>query len=65
MGRTGLFELITIDDSIRDAIVSYRSRSEFRELAVAGGLRTMRSDGWARACTGITTIEEVLHVTEE
>ena len=32
-GRAGLFELITIDDSMRDAIVSYRSRSVFRELA--------------------------------
>ena len=38
---------------------------DIRRLAIEGGMVTLRVDGWLRACEGVTTIEEVLRVTQE
>lgn len=64
-GRLGIFELMVIDDRIRKLIASKASSEEIRKVAVAGGMRTLRDDGVARARVGITTLEEVMRVTVE
>ncbi|HEU4557099.1 MAG TPA: GspE/PulE family protein [Longimicrobium sp.] len=64
-GRLGVFELLVMDDDLRDAVARREPRSRIRALAEAGGLRPMRADGWEKAQAGLTTVEEVLRVTQE
>jgi general secretion pathway protein E len=64
-GRIGLFELLEVDESLRDAIARGESRSHIRALTQDAGLRPMRSDGWEKVRAGLTTVEEVLRVTEQ
>jgi type IV pilus assembly protein PilB len=62
-GRLGLFEVVRITRTMRELIVARASETAMREEAVAGGMRSMRSDGLAKAVAGRTTLEEVLRVT--
>lgn len=64
-GRTGIYELLTIDESLRTLIHDSASEGKLRDYARARGMRTIREDGlrWVRA--GITSLEEVLRVTRE
>jgi len=63
-GRVGLYELLVFDDVVRDAVAGNPSVSEFRRMAVERGMITLRQDGIAKVADGMTTIEEVLRVTE-
>jgi type IV pilus assembly protein PilB len=62
-GRVGLYEMLVLDDSLRDAIARRPNVTEFRRLCVERGMRTLREDGLAKVGEGVTTIEEVLRVT--
>jgi len=62
-GRTGIFELLIIDDTIREMILKNKSANEIHQVAVTKGMKTMRDDGFEKVKKGITTIEEVLRVT--
>jgi type II secretory ATPase GspE/PulE/Tfp pilus assembly ATPase PilB-like protein len=64
-GRTGIYELFVITEDVRSLILRRASSRDIRRAAVEGGMTTLRQDGWARACQGITTIEEILRVTQE
>ncbi|MBI4501461.1 MAG: type II/IV secretion system protein [Gemmatimonadetes bacterium] len=64
-GRTGIFELLTVDEELRDAVLRRASRAELKECATARAMRTLRRDGWSKVRTGITTVEEVLRVTTD
>jgi general secretion pathway protein E len=64
-GRTGIYELFAITEDVRSMIIRRASSREIRRLAIEGGMVTLRQDGWARAVDGVTTIEEVLRVTQE
>jgi type II secretory ATPase GspE/PulE/Tfp pilus assembly ATPase PilB-like protein len=64
-GRTGVYELIVITDTIRPLIVSRASSNEIKTAALKAGMHTLRDDGWNKVLAGVTTIEEVLRVTEE
>jgi general secretion pathway protein E len=64
-GRLGVFELVEVDDALRDAVVRRAARSELRERAVAGGMAPMRVDAWGKVGRGLTTVEEVLRVVQE
>lgn len=61
-GRTGLFELLVIDDAFRESIVRGIDSGELRRRALAGGMKTLREDGWRKVQAGLTTVEEVLRV---
>lgn len=63
-GRTGLFELLEIDDPIRESLAMHPSRQTLTTLALAAGMRPLRYDGWDKVLAGLTTIEEVLRVTQ-
>ena len=63
-GRVGLFELLTIDDSMREAIVRNAPRAELRKLGEESGMRPMQHDGWQKIEAGLTTVEEVLRVVQ-
>ena len=64
-GRTGIYELLRMDDDIRAAIIARHSAAAIRQVAVAKGMRTLRQDALDKVKAGITTIEEVLRVTTE
>ncbi len=64
-GRTGIYELFRITEDVRSLILRRASSREIRRHAVERGMATLRQDGWAKACEGVTTIEEILRVTQE
>jgi type IV pilus assembly protein PilB len=61
-GRTGLFEMMLINEEIQDLVVKRAPLSELVEAAVANGMKTLRRDGFEKVIEGITTIEEVMRV---
>lgn len=63
-GRIAIFELLEINDDVRDLIVDKSSAREIKEKAVSLGMRTLYHDGIEKVKKGITTLEEVLRVTQ-
>jgi general secretion pathway protein E len=64
-GRVGIFELLEIDDALRDAVLRGAPRSELKTLALAAGMVPLRTSAWARVVAGDTTVDEVLRVVQE
>ena len=64
-GRIGIHEILEIDDAIRNLIMKRANASEIKEAAVKKGMTTMLEDGLEKASRGLTTIEEILRVTQE
>jgi type IV pilus assembly protein PilB len=62
-GRVGLFELMVVNDEIRDLIVRGVSTDELRESARRHGMETLREAGMKYAHEGVTTIDEVIRET--
>ena len=65
VGRTGIFELLLIDDEIKDLIIQRRGAHIIKQAALAKGMTTLREDGLRRALAGTTTLEEVYRVTQD
>jgi general secretion pathway protein E len=63
-GRTAIYEILVMDDEIRDMVISRAPVNEIKETALKKGMRTLFNDGMIKAARGITTIKEVLRVTE-
>jgi type IV pilus assembly protein PilB len=63
-GRHGLYEMLVLDDQIRDLIAGNPSVTELRRQCVERGMVSLREDGFRKVAEGITTVEEVLRVTE-
>jgi len=64
-GRSGIYELLVVDETIRELLLQNRDSATIREAAVARGTQTLRQAGLAKALKGETTLEEVLRVTQE
>ncbi|MEG0046390.1 MAG: ATPase, T2SS/T4P/T4SS family, partial [Comamonas sp.] len=64
-GRTGIFEMLVVDDTIRAQIHRGASEAEIRETAQASGMQLMREDGERLVREGITTAAEVMRVTRD
>ncbi|MBD3369662.1 type II secretion system protein GspE [Candidatus Fermentibacteria bacterium] len=64
-GRIGLFEVLTVEREIKQAIIDRASAGKLREMAVERGMRTLRMDAVDKLAKGITTLEEVTRVTAE
>ncbi|MEE8317361.1 MAG: type II secretion system ATPase GspE, partial [Candidatus Omnitrophota bacterium] len=64
-GRTGIYELFIIDDTLKELVARRASSSEIRKAAQASGMKTLREDGVSKIYEGITTVEEVLRETKE
>ncbi len=65
LGRVGIYEVLIVDDPIREAIMRRANASEIMGLAIKAGTTTMLQDGFRKALEGKTTIEEVLRVVHE
>jgi len=64
-GRTGVYELMVVDDTVQALIHNRSSEGEIVAAATAHGLRSMREDGERLVAEGITSMEEVVRVTRE
>ncbi len=64
-GRTGIYEILSVSDAIRQMIVDRASAADIKTQALEHGMRTLRTDGWRKALAGVTTLEEVIRVTSE
>jgi general secretion pathway protein E len=65
IGRVGIYELMTINDDIRKLSIGKADSNQIRKKATENGMRSLRDDGWLKVRQGITTIAEVLRVTQE
>ena len=63
-GRFGIFELLSMNDELRELVVRRGSIGEVMKAACRNGLKLMRDDGWAKVRRGETTVEEVARVTK-
>jgi len=64
-GRIGIYELMTLNDSIRKLMMSKSDSGKIRKKAIENGMCSLRDDGWLKVRKGITSIAEVLRVTQE
>lgn len=64
-GRTTIMEFMVINDDLRRAVMRHAGMGEIEQIARDAGMRTMYEDGILKAMAGLTTIEEVLRVTED
>jgi general secretion pathway protein E len=64
-GRFGIYELFAITEEVRSLVLRRASTPEIRRHAVEAGMTTLRLDGWMKAREGLTTVDEVLRVTQE
>ncbi|MHC4412179.1 MAG: type II secretion system ATPase GspE [Planctomycetota bacterium] len=63
-GRTGIYELMMINEEIQDMIYKTATAGAIKKAALDAGLQTLRMDGARKVITSITTIPEVLRVTQ-
>jgi len=64
-GRTGLFELLRLTDAVKEAGSRGEDPARLRTVAREEGMTTLRDDGWRKVQAGLTTVEEVLRVTQD
>ena len=64
-GRMGIYELFPITEEARSLMLRRAASRDIRQYAISAGMVTLRMDGWRRACEGLTTVEEILRVTQE
>jgi len=64
-GRTAIYEIIRIGEEIRQMIIRKRSSQEIKKKAMQLGMKTLFQDGWRKVCMGLTTLDEVVRVTQK
>jgi len=64
-GRTSILELLEMSDPIRRLVMKHATAGELQDLAVSEGMRSMYQDGLIKCQTGVTTLDEILRVTQE
>ncbi len=64
-GRTGIYEILTITEPIRELILSRASSQQIKQKAISQGMRTLRHDGLQKVLKGLTTYTEVVRVTQQ
>lgn len=64
-GRIGIYELMMMDDEVRAQVLKSADSNAIKRLAVERGMKTLRTDGARKIVSGLTTMEEVLRVTQE
>ena len=64
-GRVGIFEVLFMSEELRSLALKLASTSEIRRLAVRLGMKGLREDGWRKVAAGMTTVKEVIRLTQE
>ncbi len=63
-GRLGIYELLVTTDDLRQMAHDRKSTWEIKKAAIAGGMKTLRDDGWNKVMEGKTSVDEVLRITK-
>lgn len=63
-GRMGIYELLLVTEELRTPILARSPSSTISQIAIEQGMRLLRVDGWEKVKEGLTTVEEVLRVTQ-
>ncbi len=64
-GRTGIYEILTVSEAIRQLIMKKADAATISRQAIQEGMKTLREDGARKVVAGVTTLEEVVRVTRE
>jgi type II secretory ATPase GspE/PulE/Tfp pilus assembly ATPase PilB-like protein len=64
-GRIGIFEVLMMNEELREMTLQNASASQLRRVAMRHGMKSLREDGWRKVVAGYTTIEEVVRLTQE
>lgn len=64
-GRTGIYEFLVINDEIREMVLQRTSSNLIKKKATQLGMITLRQDGWDKIKKGLTTVSEVIRVTQQ
>lgn len=64
-GRRALFEVLEVDEDIEGSIVRRENATQIRNLALSKGMTTLREDGWSKVFNGVTSVKEIMRVTED
>jgi general secretion pathway protein E len=64
-GRTAIYELLIIDEKIRQLTVKNADAQSIKNQAIKSGMRTLREDGTQKVLAGMTTVAEVLMITTQ
>ena len=64
-GRTGIFELLVLDDELRELVLANARAQAIKQAVLKKGMCTLRDDGLRKVARGVTTPEEVFRVTQD
>jgi len=64
-GRMGIFELMDLNEELRRLIMTNADATNLTEAARRNGMHTLREDGWTKVAAGVTTVDEIIRVTQE
>ncbi len=64
-GRTGIYEVLVVNDAVKNCVMSGADGGKIKSIAVEQGMKTLRDDGIRKALEGDTSFEEVMRVTQE
>jgi type II secretory ATPase GspE/PulE/Tfp pilus assembly ATPase PilB-like protein len=64
-GRTAIHELLVVSEAIREMILNRASSQQIKQKAVSLGMRTLRQNGLEKVKAGLTTLTEVMRVTQQ
>jgi len=65
MGRTGIFELLLMDDDVRGLTLANADTMAIKRKAIENGMKTLKRDAWDKVLAGLTSIEEVRRLTQQ
>ena len=57
--------MLEVDEDIEGAIVRRENATQIRNISLSKGMKTLREDGWAKVFAGVTSVKEVMRVTED
>ena len=63
-GRAAIYEICVVTEPLRRLVIRKGTGSEMKQRAILDGMTTLRQDGWRRVAQGLTTVEEVVRVTQ-
>lgn len=64
-GRTAIYEFLVMNDAMREMVLERLPANQIQKKAISFGMKTLRQDGWEKVLKGMTTISEVIRVTQE
>jgi len=64
-GRVGIYELLIIDRAVQDLIIKKAQSADIEHYAIEKGMTTLYADGMRKVSEGVTTVEEVLRITQK